>query len=59
MKIGIPKVLNYYYLKKWIYFFEELGIEVVYYDTNKKRIELKDKICDNEMCLSFNFFWVI
>lgn len=56
MKIGIPKVLNYYYLKKWIYFFEELGIEVVYYDTNKKRIELKDKICDNEMCLSFNFF---
>ncbi len=56
MKIGIPKVLNYYCLKKWIYFFEELGIEVVYYDMNRKIMGLNDKICENKMYLSFKFF---
>lgn len=56
MKIGLPKALYYYYCKKWVYFFENLNIEVVSYETNKEIIELGNKISNSEMCLSLKIF---
>ena len=56
MKIGLPKGLYYYYCTKWIYFFEELGIEVVSFDTNKEILELGNTLATSEMCLSLKIF---
>ena len=56
MKIGLPKGLYYYYCKKWVYFFNELGIEVVSFDTNKEILELGNNVATSEMCLSLKIF---
>lgn len=56
MRIGLPKGLYYYYCKKWVYFFDELGIEVVSFDTNKEILELGNNVATSEMCLSLKIF---
>ncbi len=56
MKIGLPKGLYYYYCQKWLYFFKELNIETIIFDTSKEIIELGNKISNSEMCLSLKIF---
>lgn len=56
MKIGMPKGLYYYYCKKWLYFFEQLNIEVISFDTDKEIIDLGNKTAISEMCLSLKIF---
>lgn len=57
MKIGIPKALYYYYFfDKWRYFFEELNIELISTNTDKKILEFGNKYANSEMCLSLKIF---
>lgn len=56
MKVGLPKGLYYYYCQKWVYFFNELNVEVISYDTTKEIIELGNEIANSEMCLSMKIF---
>jgi len=56
MKIGIPKAMYYYYFnKRWQYFFEYLGIEIVESgETNRAIIESGN--VNDEMCLSLKIY---
>lgn len=57
MKIGIPKALYYYYLyDKWRYFFEQLDVEIITFDTDKDVIDQGNLYASSEMCLSLKIF---
>ena len=56
MKIGLPKAMYYYYCKKWVYFLNELKIDVISFDTNKEIIDLGNTIATSEMCMSLKIF---
>lgn len=58
MNIGIPKALYYYYFKEfWLYYFQELGVEVIISDdTNKEVIDKGNYYAADEMCLSLKAF---
>ena len=58
MKIGIPKALYYYYFSDfWLYYFKELGVEVIISsDTNKEIVDKGNFYASDEMCLSLKIF---
>lgn len=57
MKIGIPKALYYYYLyDKWRYFFEQLDVDIITFDTDKDIIDQGNLYASSEMCLSLKIF---
>lgn len=58
VRIGIPRGIHYYYYSKfWQYFFDSLGVELVFSPkTNKEILDKGIMIAPDEMCLSMKIY---